>query len=391
MTAENAQERVDESGPGLPLAGVRVIELGTMVAGPFAGTLLGDFGADVVKIETAAGDTMRQVEPIVEGQSLYWAVDARNKRGVTCDLRDDDDRAALLRLAADAQILVENFRPGTLEKWGIGPDVLWSVNPDLVVVRVSGFGQTGSRAQLPAYDRVVQAMSGYSASTGEPGTPPLAVGNFVSDYTSGLFAAFGAMVALHAVGRGLGGQVVDVASLECLVRLSEVDLALHDRTGGVRPRLGSGHLAAAPMNAYRTSDDEWVMIHVPTDRMFAKLADAVGDPALADERFGTNPSRVANREALDLVLARWFAARTTERALAELGAADVPAARMGTAGDLADDEDLLARGAIVRAESPVGPLLMPGVVPRLTATPGRVRTPANPVPGQSIQDLVGEA
>ena len=379
----------------LPLAGLRVIELGTMVAGPFAGTLLGDFGAEIIKIEPAAGDTARYVEPVVEGTSLYWAIDARNKTSITCDLRDPQDRQALLTLVATADVVIENFRPGTLERWELGPDVMHGVNPDLVIVRVSGFGQTGERRELPAFDRVVQAMSGYAHTNGFEGTPPVVVGNFVSDYTTAVFAALGCMVALHALRDGAPGQVVDVSSLETMVRLSEVDISLYSRTGELRSRLGNGHLAAAPINAYETSDGAWVMLHVPTDRMFVRLVEVLGLADLENERFGTGASRVEHREALDVVLAQWFADRTCPEALEILTNGGVPAAKMSNASDLVDDQELRRRGAVVEADTPVGPMLMPGVVPRLTATPGRVRFGAPTAPGRHIADaladLVGSA
>lgn len=379
-------------GSALPLADVRIIELGTMIAGPFAGTMLGDFGADVIKIETQEGDTLRKVSPMIDGTALPWANDSRNKKCIVCNLHDEDDRAALLELVRKADVLVENFRPGSIERWELGPEILHEANPELVIVRVSGFGQTGSRSKLPAFDRVIQAMSGYARTTGLPGSPPLVVGNFISDYVTGVFAALGCMIALHARDGGAGGQVVDVSSLEVLVRLSEVDLSLYDRLGELRPRLGNGHLAAAPMNAYEAADRSWVMIHVPTDRMFVRLAEAMHGANLADDpRFATGAERVRNREALDEVISSWFAARTSDNALETLLDAGVPASRMQDASDLVEDQDLLDRGAIIRADSPIGPMLMPGVVPKLTATPGRVRFPAAASPGPPIREALGSA
>lgn len=382
--------KADETASAL--GDVRVLEIGTMVAGPFAGTLLGDFGADVIKIEAPTGDTMRHVQPIEDGQSYYWSVDARNKRSFVCDLRAQADRAAFLDLVEDADIIVENFRPGTLEKWGIGPDALLSRNPDIVILRVSGFGQTGARAHLPAFDRVIQAMSGYAGNMGVEGDPPLAVGSFLSDYCSALFGAFGAMLALHGVRRGLGGQVVDVASLDVLVRLSEIDLPLKDRQQKDRPRLGSGHLAAAPMGAYRAADGEWVMMHVPTDRMFANLVGVMDAGHLTnDPRFASNPKRTDNRRALDAEIDHWAAGRTADEAVAQLLAADVPAAKVERTGSLAEDPSLHDRGTIVRASSPLGEMLMPGIVPLLSRTPGRVRTAASAVPGPAIAEASWQA
>ena len=371
----------------LPLDDLKVVELGSMVAGPFAGTLLADFGAQVLKIEANMGDTLRLTEPVVDGQSLYWAVDARNKNTVSCDLRDADSRNAFLEIIAETDVLVENFRPGTLEKWGLSPDLLLRVNPDLVIVRVTGFGQTGARTEAPAFDRVVQAISGYAANNGRSEDPPLAVGSFVSDYTSGLFGAFGGLVALHAVSRGLKGQVVDVSSLDCLVRMSEIDLSLKDTTGQNRPRLGSGHIAAAPIGTYATKDGKWVMIHVPTNRMFDNLCSALGDESLRqDSRFVDNGSRVRNREELDAIIVLWFVQHVAASAMEALVAHEVPAALVGSTGDLIQDSSLRDRGAIVDAPSPLGDLAMPGVVPLLSHTPGAVRSGAHAEVGAALSD-----
>lgn len=375
----------------LPLSGLRILELGTMTAGPFAATLLGDFGAEIIKIEPPSGDTARYVEPMVEGTSLYWAIDARNKRSVVCDLREPDDREAFLSLAATADVVIENFRPGTLERWDIGPKVLHGVNPALVIVRVSGYGQTGKRSGLPAFDRVVQAMSGYAHTNGFPGTRPVVVGNFVSDYTTAVFAALGCMIALHALRTGAPGQIVDVSSLETMIRLSEVDVSLYSRTGELRQRLGNGHLAAAPINAYETQDGAWVMVHVPTDRMFTRLLVTLEMTDLqSDVRFSTGGERVNHRDELDTILAEWFAARSCSQALAVLTEGGIPAGKMSDASDLVEDEQLRERGALIEADSPIGPLLMPGVVPRLTVTPGRVRVGAPAALGQHIREFLAE-
>lgn len=375
----------------LPLHDLRVVELGTMTAGPFAATLLGDFGAQVIKVEAPTGDTARYVEPLVDGTSLYWAQDARNKTCVTADLHVDADRAALLELLQDADVLIENFRPGTLERWELGPERLHQVNPGLVIVRVSGFGQTGARRALPAFDRVIQALSGYARTNGPPEGRPVVVGNFVSDYSTAVFAALGCLVAVLARRDGAPGQVVDVSSLETMIRLSEIDLALYGRTGQLRDRLGNGHLAAAPMNSYETADGHWVMIHVPTQRMFERLAAATESPRwLTDERFATGPVRVEHRDELDVVIAQWFRQRDLDEALLILSEHEVPAGKMSDARDIVDDQHLRERGAVIEVDSPVGSLVMPGVVPRLSHTPGSVRHGAQAGLGPQLQDWLAD-
>lgn len=343
--------------------------MGSMIAGPFGATLLADFGADVVKLEPQAGDPIRGVAPIIDGVSLYWAVDGRGKRSVVLDARDPANRDDFLALVAACDVLIENFRAGTLESWGLGPDILLEANPDLVLVRVSGFGQTGSRAGQASYDRVVQAMGGLAHVTGFPESPPVVSGFAMSDYTTGVFAALSALIGL--IGRHRHGKpvVFDVAALECLVRLGETSISEFDRLGTIRTREGNIHPSAAPINMYRCGDGEWVFLQAPTNRLFGALAEVIGRPDLAERpELGSIEGRVRHRGEVDEIIGAWMATQAGDEAVATLTRAGVAAGAVGDAHDLATDPDLLARGAVVRAPRPEGDLLMQGVVPRITGS-----------------------
>lgn len=380
---------MSRNGTTAALAGLRVLEMGTMMAGPVAATVLSDFGAEVVKLEPAKGDPLRGMEPKVGRHSAYWLVTARNKRSVVLDARDPARRDEFFALTDRADVLVENFRAGTLESWGIGPDVLLARNPGLVVVRVTGFGQDGPDAALLAYDRIVQLMSGLASVTGFPDGPPTVAGFALSDQLAALFAAFGALLGLQSRACTGRGQVVDVASLDCLVRFSDVVITEYDRLGVVRAREGNSHPSAAPMNMYQASDGEWVYTQAPTDAQFVRLANAIGRPELpGDPRFRDNSARFANRGTLDGIIQQWASGRGRAEVLRTWRAADLPAAPVRDTGEVARDEGLLARGAIQRVDTPAGPTLMQGVVPRLSATPGAVTGGAPELGEDSVEAVV---
>ncbi|MQA24112.1 MAG: CoA transferase [Micromonosporaceae bacterium] len=371
------------------LAGLRVIEMGTMMAGPVATTLLSDFGAEVVKLEPRVGDPLRGMEPQIEGVSAYWLVTARNKRSVVLDARDESRRADFFSLTDRADVLVENFRAGTLESWGVGPDVLLDRNPRLVIVRVTGFGQEGPNASLLAYDRIVQLMSGLASVTGFPESPPTVAGFALSDQIAALFAAFGALLGLAARDSTGEGQVVDVASLDCLVRLSDVIVTEYDRLGIVREREGNSHPSAAPMNMYQARDGAWVYTQAPTNAQFKRLAKAIDRPNLpADPRFCDNSARFANRGTLDGIIQAWVSERDHAEVLRTWRTADLPAAPVRDAREVAEDPGLRLRGAVQHVDTPVGPTLMQGIAPKLSRTPGAVRGAAPALDEDSVASVV---
>ena len=368
-----------EAGPAdLPLGDLLVVELGQLIAGPFCGQLLGDFGADVVKVEDPrAGDPMRQwgrEKP--HGQSLWWPVIARNKRSVTADLRDPRGQDAVRRLLARADVLVENFRPGTLERWGLGPEELWEINPRLVVTRVSGYGQTGPYSSRAGFGSIGEAMGGIRYVMGDPSTPPVRAGISLGDALAATFACLGTLVALHQRERSGRGQVVDSAIYEAVLAMMESLVPEWAVAGYQRERTGATLPNVSPSNVYPTADGDLVLIAANQDSVFARLATAMEQPELAtDERYSTHGARGAAMEELDGLIAAWTSTRKAEEMLDLLHDSGVPAGRIFRARDMLSDPHFAAREAIVRMTHPVfGELPMHGVAPRLSATPGRVRT-----------------
>jgi succinyl-CoA--D-citramalate CoA-transferase len=362
------------------LDGMIVLDLGTMIAGPLAATLLGDFGATVIKVEhPELGDPMREWSPMKDGESLWWKVIARNKELITLKLSAPEGRDLLLRLVETADVVVENFRPGTMERWGLGFDDLSAINPGIVMVRVSGYGQDGPYASRPGYGTIAEAMSGLPAIMGFPGQPPTLPPIPLGDSLAATFAAMGAMFALYArdVGKTGRGQVVDVALYEPLFRLSESLVVGYDQLGIVKQRMGNRLAEDSPRNAYGTSDGEWIAISASSDRTFVRLAEAIGRGELAkDERFISNPSRIANADELDAILAEWFAQRPLDECLATLAESDVVAGPIYDIERIFADPQYEARKNIVTVEDPtLGRLKMQGVVPKLSMTPGGVRFP----------------
>lgn len=360
----------------LPLAGLRVIDLATVVAGPIMATLLADFGADVIKVELPRrGDTLRTLGPVKDGTSYWFAADARNKRGITLDLRTPRGRELLLKLVTIADALVENFVPGTLEEWQLGPEVLHAANPRLVIARVSGFGQTGPYRRLPGYDRVGAAFGGLWHLTGEPDGEPQRPGLSVVDYMTGMLTTIGTLVALYTrdAGGSGRGQVIDMALYEAVVRALEFTATHYSATGVVRNRVGNGG-AAQPAGAFRTCDGHWVLLIAGETRMFQRLMHAVERPDLADDpRFATNAGRAAAQELLLGAIREWIAARDLATVMARLREADVPAAAGYTIADLMADPHVQARGNFVPVHDPdLGELAMQGVLPRLSETPGAI-------------------
>lgn len=358
-----------------PLAGLRVLEMGSTVAGPFCGRLLADFGAEVVKIEDPAGDPVRTMGKRFHGKSLYAASIFRNKALLALDLRQTRGREIARDMAQRADVLIENFRPGSLESWGLGYEQLSAVNPGLVMVRISGFGQDGPYSQRAGYGVIGEALSGLRHLTGDPDRPPARVAVSMTDYITGLYAAFGATMALLARGRNGRGQVVDAALYESAFSFMEPWIPAYDKTGFVANRCGSRLPESTPNNLYPTGDGQFIHVTAMGDAVFRRLAEAMGQPALAhDARFATATARSTHVDEIDDLIAQWTNARPLAELEQVLEQAAVPAMRIFTIADIFADPHYRARDAIVRAPDPeLGTVAMAQAVPRLSQTPGAVR------------------
>ena len=377
------------------LDGIRVIEVGTLISGPFAGRLLGDMGADVIKIEPpGAPDPLRtwgQAE--LEGQHFFWTVHARNKRSVTLDLRQPRGRDIFLDLAERSDIIVENFRPGTLEKWDLGYDVLRQRNRGIILVRVSGYGQDGPDANKAGYASVAEAASGLRYMNGFPGGPPPRLALSLGDSLAGMFAALGALAALYRRTVTGEGQVVDAALTEACLAIQESTIPDYDVGGVVRGPSGTRLEGIAPSNIYRTADGSWVVIAANQDTVFRRLCAAMGRPELAeDERFVDHGARGRNQDLLDTIIGEWAAARAPADVIDTLSAAGVIAGPINTVAEVVHDPQLLARDMLVEHyDERVGrAVLGPGVIPKLSATPGTVRRAGPPRPGCHNAEVYGE-
>jgi crotonobetainyl-CoA:carnitine CoA-transferase CaiB-like acyl-CoA transferase len=360
-----------------PLDGVRVLELGSFIAGPFAGQLLGDLGADVVKIEPpGSGDPMRKWGVLDEGRSLWWPAIARNKRSVAMDLRDERGRDLVRRLVPHVDVVLENFKPGTLERWGLGYEALAAINPAVLLVHVSGYGQTGPRAHEPGFGAIGEAVGGVRFTTGEPDRRPARTGISLGDSLAALFAVIGTLSALHERTRSGQGQEVDVAIAEAVFALMESTVADYELGGVVRQRNGGVLTGVAPSNAYPTADGRDVVIAANADAVFARLCDAMERPELAtDERYARHEGRGARQTELDDEIAAWTAGFTADDLLTVLERHSVPSGLIHAAPDLATDPQLAARDMVLRLAAGFDrPVPMAGVVPKLSRTPGTVRT-----------------
>ena len=358
------------------LDGVRVIELGQLIAGPFCGQLLADFGADVVKVEQPGeGDPMRRWGYSRDGKSLSWSVIARGKRSVTADLKSADGSAFVRALVAQADVLVENFRPGTLERYGLGWEELSAINPELILVRVSGFGQTGPYATRAGYGSIGEAMGGLRHLVGDPDRPPSRTGLSIGDMLAGMHAAYGTLLALYARQHTGVGQVVDVSIYESVLAMTEALVPDYAIAGVTRERSGPVLPGVAPSNVYPTADGDFVLVAANQDTVFRRLAAAMGQPDLATSpEYATHAARGVRQRELDDLIARWTAEHPAGEVLAILEEHAVPAGRVYTARDMLTDPQFEARESIVRVPDPdLGPIPMQNVAPRLSATPGRIR------------------
>ncbi len=375
-----------------PLQGLRVLELGQLIAGPFAAKTLADFGADVVKIETPkTGDPLRKWRLLKDGTSVWWQVQSRNKRSVALDLKDKAAQDIVRELVKDTDVLIENFRPGAMEGWGLGPEELLAINPRLIMLRISGYGQTGPYRDKPGFGVVAEAMSGLRHLTAEPGRVPVRVGVSIGDTLASLHGVIGILMALHERQQSGLGQVIDVALYEAVFNCMESLLPEYSAFGAVREAAGSALPGIAPSNAYRCQDDGYVLIAGNGDSIFKRLMHTMGrddlgnDPALTD-----NAGRVKRVAEIDAAIGVWTAKLTVEQVLAALDAAAVPAGRIYTVADIAADPHYQARGMIQQVQMDDGTsLAVPGIIPKLSRTPGSHRRNA-PTIGQDTDAVLQE-
>ncbi|WP_194824431.1 CaiB/BaiF CoA-transferase family protein [Nocardia sp. XZ_19_231] len=383
---------VEATTPTGPLADLRVVEMGQLLAGPFAGQLLGDLGAEVIKLESpGTGDPMRQWgREQSAGKSLWWPVVARNKKSVTCNLRDPGGQQLARRLIERADIVIENFRPGTMERWGLGFDRLREHNPGLIMVRVTGYGQSGPYSPRAGYGSIGEAMGGIRYVTGDPDHAPARAGISLGDSLAAVFATIGTLAAVHHRANTGRGQMVDSAIYEAVLAMMESLLPEFAVTGYQRERTGSVLPNVAPSNIYPTLGGEMILVAANQDTVFARLVKAMGRSELAtDERYSTHNARGARMTELDDLIAAWTATFETDALLEQLHAAGVPAGRIFTARDMFTDPHFAAREAIVRLAHPeFGELPMQNVFPKLSETPGSVRHPG-PELGEHNQDVYG--
>lgn len=376
-----------------PLQGVRVIEIGTLIAAPFAARLLGEFGAEVIKIESMGqGDPLRKWRKLHEGTSLWWYLQSRNKKSLSLNLKSPEGIDIVKRLAESADVLIENLRPGALEKLGLGWDVLHALNPKLTLVRISGYGQSGPYRDRPGFGAIGEAMGGIRYTTGTPGSPPARVGVSLGDSLASMHAVMGALMSLLRVKTGQGdGQVVDVSLAESVFNVMESLVPEYDMLGHVRERSGGALPGIAPSNTYPTADGAYVVIAGNSDPIFKRLMQTIGRADLAeDPEFAHNDGRAAQSDMLDGAISAWSSALPIDAVLKALEQAEVPAGRIYNVADIVADPHYQARGMILDADLPGGATVkMPGIVPKLSETPGSVNW-QGPALGQHTDSVLGE-
>jgi crotonobetainyl-CoA:carnitine CoA-transferase CaiB-like acyl-CoA transferase len=362
---------------GGPLQGIRVIEIGTLIAAPFAARLMAEFGADVIKIEAPeTGDPLRKWRKLHEGTSLWWYLQSRNKKSICVNLKSADGVEIVKRLAADADVVIENLRPGALEKLGLGWDVLHAINPKLTMVRISGYGQSGPYRDRPGFGAIGEAMGGIRYTTGDVEGAPARVGVSLGDSLASLHGVIGALMSLLRVKTGQGeGQVVDVSLVESVFNLMESLVPEYDLLGHVRERSGGALPGIAPSNTYRTEDEGFVVIAGNSDPIFKRLMQVIGRPDLADDpALARNDGRVQHCAMLDQAITEWTSHHSTDDVLAALERAEVPSGRIYSVADIVADPHYQARDMLLQAQLPGGASVkMPGIVPKLSDTPGEVR------------------
>jgi crotonobetainyl-CoA:carnitine CoA-transferase CaiB-like acyl-CoA transferase len=376
----------------MALAGLRVLDIATMAAAPWAATYLAELGADVIKVEApVVGDHQRRWGTPKNGEGLFWKSIGRNKRSVTLSLSKPGGAALFKRLAAEADVVIENFRPGTLERWGIGYETLRALNPRLIMLRVTGFGQSGPYSKRPGFGTLAESLTGFAALTGQPGGPPTLPNMPLADGVAGITGAFAVMVALYwRDARGGTGQMIDLSLCEPLLRLIEPSLLDYDQFGIARGRIGNRSDHVAPRNSYQCGDGRWLSISASAQSIFERLAVAIGRPELRqDSRFSVNSARVEHVIELDEIIGAWMRRRTREEALAELERAEVAAAPVYEVPEIFADPHFQARHSMVTVDDPdVGPVRLVDVAARFSATPGRVNH-TGPALGASNDEVYG--
>lgn len=380
------------NGASGPLTGLRVLDISTVYAAPFAAALLGDFGAEVLKVEMpGSGDPLRGMQPFEGEESLVWAALSRNKRSITLNLKKERGQDLLMQLLADRDVLFENFRPGTLERWGLGIERLREANPDLVVVRVSGYGQTGPYRQKAGFGTPATAFSGYAYITGYPDRPPVLPPISLADYVTGLFGALGALSALyHRDALGGEAQEVDAALYESMFRLLENIVTPYQRLGLVRERSGNQLGASVPAGIYDTADGKMMVLTTSTDRTFRRLARLMGrEDMISDPRYATNRARVERRAEVDAIVGAWFAGRGAKEIQRLCDESGVPVSPVNSITDIFEDEHFAAREMLVEVEhTTLGKIAVPGIVPKFSKTPGEIRH-AGPDLGEHNDEVYG--
>lgn len=375
----------------LPLSGLRVIELGQLIAGPFASKMLGEFGADVIKVEPPeTGDPLRTWRMLHDGTSVWWAAHARNKRSITLNLREPEGQDVIRQLAKDADIVIENFRPGALEKWGIGFKDLHAINPKLIMLRVSGYGQTGPYKDRPGFGVIGEAMGGLRYLTGEPGRPPVRTGVSIGDTLSGLHGVIGVLMALrHREQQGGVGQEVDVALYESVFNMLESVLPEYSKFGAIRQPSGASMPGIAPTNAYLCKDGKYALIAGNGDSIYKRLMEMIDRADLAsDPKLARNTGRAEHSDLIDAAISAYTAQHSLDDVLTAMNAAGVPAGKSYDAADIANDPHYQARDMILNATLADGSVVqVPGIVPKLSKTPGQI-TRAAPALGQHTAEIL---
>lgn len=376
------------------LSGIKVLELGQLIAGPFAAKTLADFGAEIIKVETPGdGDPLRKWRMLHNGTSVWWQAQSRNKQSVCIDLRQPEGQALVRRLAESADILIENFRPGTMEKWGMGWEQLHALNPKLIMLRISGYGQDGPKRDEPGFAAIAEAMGGIRYITGEPGRVPVRAGVSLGDTIAGLHGALGVLLALYQRdARGGVGQMIDVALYESVFNLTESLLPEYSAFGAIRKPAGGALPGIAPSNAYRCADGEYVLIAGNGDSIFKRLMALIGRQDLADDpALARNDGRAARVEEIDAAIEAWTGTLGIDAALERLTAASVPSGRIYSAKDIAEDPHYRARGVIEKVRSADGlEVDVPGIIPKLSGNPGAIHT-RGPTLGEHTAAILGEA
>lgn len=384
---------MDQPATALPLSGVRILDIATMAAAPWAAAYLAEFGADVIKVEyPEVGDHQRRWGTPKQGEGLFWKSIARNKRSITLNLNTPRGHDLLLQLAATADVLIENFRPGTLERWGLGMDVLHATNPRLIVLRVTGFGQTGPYISRPGFGTLAEALSGVAFMTGQPDGPPTLPNMALGDGVAGITGAYAVMLALyHRDAHGGSGQVIDLSLCEPLLRLMEPALLDYDQLGIARQRVGNRSDHVAPRNTYRCADGLWIAVAASAQPIFEHLMVAIGHPELLqDPRFTRNADRLEHAAELDEFISAWIGQRPRAEVLRHFQQSEVAAAPIYDVPDIFADPQYQARQSLVEVTDPqLGPMRLVNVVPRLSATPGRI-TSTGPTLGQHNAEIYGE-